>query len=152
MFGYDLAEFRISEVKADLPTDFRMTAIGIQTECFRDIMKQCPRDNFVFVRKRTGTFAGSAEIVKQRLGDPGDNKGVRLNILKHLEPVVKLKALVYGRNALFHINCQPGIPRLSAAQFVNRVNGNFCLLRWRELVNAVTKIENMTIRIFRTIE
>jgi hypothetical protein len=46
----------------------------------------------------------------------------------------------------------PEKTRSSAAQFVHRVNGNFCLFGGGELVNAVAEIENVTMRIFCSLE
>ena len=97
MFGNDCAYFRVAEFKADLPTDFCMKAAGFYTECFGNIMQESPDNDFLFVRQGTVTLTCPDKALNQRFSNPGNNKGVCPDIIKHCKSVVQLKTLIYGR-------------------------------------------------------
>lgn len=151
MLGHDLTELRVPQFNADPLPYFGMVAGGVQTEGLGDVMEQCPCRYFGEIRQGIEGLAGSPQAVDQCPGDPSDYKGMGSDIIEHFIAIEKLQTLTYGRDVLCHTYYCTGrrhlVLGLSAAQFMDRVYGNFCLLRRGELVNAVAEIENMTVRV-----
>lgn len=157
MLGHDLTDLRITEFDADPLTDFGMMARGLDTEGLGNIMEQRPGRYLREIRQWFGGTSGSVQSVNQSPRYPGNHKGMGPDIIEHFIAIEKFQTLAYGwnvgrrnlfRHTILHGKTAPRYKKLSAAQFMDRINGNSGLLGRGELVNAVAEIENMAMGIY----